>query len=382
MDEISLFGHEDLLKTLNEKSAITDKVDYLHTITRKRYSFVDRIAVAIYDSECDLLKTFAHSTDIGNPLPLYQAKLSEATSLMQIIEEGKPRVVNDLSVFDGSQHKHAKQIRTHGFLSSYTVPLFQDLEFIGFVFFNSRVKNVFSDDKLAYLDMVARLLSLLIGGKVSEVKTLHGALKTATDFTSHRDPETGAHLDRMARFVRIIAREVAVEEGFDDEQVERLFWYAPLHDIGKITIPDSILLKNGPLTDEEFNLMKTHAEKGGEIIARMLTNFRLDKSHHVSQLINIARYHHENIDGSGYPEGLKGDEIPAEARIVAVADVFDALTSDRPYKKAWSNDDAFVELKKLTQWKLDARFVSALEKNRSYVEQVQKHFQDEPTDWN
>ena len=378
---LDMFTHEGLLGNLNDRDSINGKVDYLHKIIRERYAYVDRISIAIYDAECDLLKTFAHSTDGDNPLSHYQAKLSETDSLQKIVEHGRPRIVNDLSVFDNGQGHHTKRIKKNGFLSSYTVPLYLDSEFTGFVFFNSRTRNAFCDDGLSYLDMITQLISLLISGKVSEIKTLHGALKTATEFTSHRDPETGAHLERMARFVRVIACDVAEEEGFDEEHIERLFWYAPLHDIGKIAIPDSILLKNGPLTDGEFSTMRQHADKGGEIIVRMLDNFQLMKAHFIPQLINIARYHHENIDGSGYPEGLKGNDIPVEARIVAVADVFDALTSDRPYKTAWSNDDAFAELKKLTAWKLDDRFVTALEKNRKSVEEIQQQFRDEPIDW-
>lgn len=196
-----MFGHKDLLGRLNEKLAITEKVDYLYKITNERFPFISRIAVAMYDADCDLIKTFAHSTDTGNPLPHYQTKLSEARSLNNIVKEGKPRIVNDLSIFDKSDHKHAQQIKSHGFQASYTVPLYNDLEFLGFAFFNSREKNVFGSDNLGYLDMIARLLSLLIGRRISEVKTLHGALKTATEFTGHRDPETGAHLDRMAHFV-------------------------------------------------------------------------------------------------------------------------------------------------------------------------------------
>jgi HD-GYP domain-containing protein (c-di-GMP phosphodiesterase class II) len=381
MDAFKMFAHSDLLGSLNEKKAITEKIDFLHLVTQERYAFIDRIAVAMYDAKCDLLKTFSHSTDIGNPLPHYQAKLSAAKSLSSIVKEGKPRIVNDISVFDNSTHRHAQQIKNHGFKASYTVPLFQNSEFIGFVFFNSRQKNVFTGNALSYLDMIARLLSFLVADKVGEVKTLQGALKTATEFTGHRDPETGAHLERMARFARVIAREMAVDEGFDDEYVERLFWYAPLHDVGKIAIPDHILLKNGRLTDEEFSIMKTHADKGSEIISKMLGNFNLTNAQLIPQLINIVRSHHENIDGSGYPDGLSGSDIPAEARIVAVADVFDALTSERPYKKAWSNDEAFAELWRLTSWKLDEKYVAALEKNRIQVEEIQQQFQDETVTW-
>jgi HD-GYP domain-containing protein (c-di-GMP phosphodiesterase class II) len=378
MQSTPVFDHQDLLGELNNRTSISDKINYLHRLCRRNYSFVDRIAVAVYDPECDLLKTFAHSTDTGNPLPLYQARLNEAPSLKKIQAQGKPRVVNDLSVFDGSGHEHAKQIRNHGYLASYTVPLFLDSEFTGFTFFNSRRRNVFAEENLSYLDIVARLLSLLVNTDVRDVKTLRGALKTATQFTNHRDPETGAHLERMARFVRLIAREVAPAEGFDDEFVENLFWFAPLHDVGKIAIPDTILLKSGPLTAEEFDLMKTHAAKGGEILSSMLDNFRIEQCRFARMLGNIARFHHENMDGSGYPEGMQGDEIPVDARIVAVADVFDALTSDRPYKQAWDNDRAFAELRSLAGWKLDPGLVAALEKNRETVEQIQRQFRDAP----
>ncbi|MES9958169.1 MAG: HD-GYP domain-containing protein [Sedimenticola sp.] len=380
MDTLAMFGHDDLLSFLNKESAITEKINYLHELTRERFPCVDRVSVAVYDDKCDLLKVFSHSTDRGNPLPYYQARLSDAKSLKKIIDEKKPRVVNDLSVFSGGKNKHTKKIKAHGFQSSYTVPLFHDSTFIGFLFFNSRQKNVFSDSVLSYLDMIAKLVSLLLFGEISEVKTLHGALRTATEFTSHRDPETGAHLDRMARYVHLIAREAAGTEGFNEEMVERLFWYAPLHDVGKIAIPDSILLKNGRLTNDEFEIMKTHTDKGAEIVYKMLENFHLNETNYIPQLINIVRHHHENIDGSGYPMGLKGTKIPVEARIVAVADVFDALTTERPYKNAWSNDEAFIELWKLTNWKLDSSFVSALEKNRDVVIEIQNRFMDEPID--
>lgn len=181
----------------------------------------------------------------------------------------------------------------------------------------------------------------------------------------------------MARYSRLIANELAPDYGWDDEHVERIFWCAPMHDIGKIAIPDQILLKPGKLTNDEFELMKEHTTKGRELIDTMADNFNFASSPCGNMLSDIVEYHHENIDGSGYPNGLSGNDIPIEARIIAAADVFDALTSERPYKKAWSNEDAFAELKSLTTWKLDRQCVDVLINNRNTVDEIQTTFKDE-----
>jgi len=139
-----------------------------------------------------------------------------------------------------------------------------------------------------------------------------------------RDPETGRHIERMAHYARIIACRLAL--GPEIEQ--RIFLAAPMHDIGKVAIPDHILLKPGKLTPEEFGVMKTHPLRGAEFLQGSELPL-LQMAH------DIALGHHEKFDGSGYPQGLQGEAIPLAARIVAVADVFDALTSSRPYKTAW-----------------------------------------------
>jgi HD-GYP domain-containing protein (c-di-GMP phosphodiesterase class II) len=162
-----------------------------------------------------------------------------------------------------------------------------------------------------------------------------------------------------------------------DEYIEHILMFAPIHDIGKISIPDYILLKPGKLTKEEWNIMKTHADKGREMIDTLLKNFGLEDFHHVDILRNIAQYHHEAMNGSGYPLGLKGNEIPIESRIVAVADVFDALTSRRPYKHAWTNSDAFTGLYRLAGSKLDLDCVKALSRCRDQIEAIQAHFRED-----
>jgi len=144
-----------------------------------------------------------------------------------------------------------------------------------------------------------------------------------------KDNETGLHVIRMSFYSRAMAESLNDNE----EWVETLFNAAPMHDIGKIGIPDRVLLKPGKLDKEEWNIMMKHAEFGGEILGD-------DESSILTMAKEIAINHHEKWDGSGYPRGIKGEEIPLSARIVAIADVFDALTSERPYKKAWTVDDA------------------------------------------
>jgi putative two-component system response regulator len=164
----------------------------------------------------------------------------------------------------------------------------------------------------------------------------------------HRDPETGQHLLRMANYSRLVARELGLVE---DEQ-NLIMEAAPMHDIGKVATPDAILLKQGRLTEEEFVIMKEHAAAGYNIL-------RDSDSLLLRTAAILAWTHHEKFDGKGYPNGLKGDDIPLYGRIVAVADVFDALTSVRPYKKAWSLDDAVNFLKENSGAHFDPECVEA-----------------------
>ena len=371
------FNHLDLFEELNDKFKTTEKIEYIHSVVRQNYDFLHRIGIAVYDTKTGMVRTFAHSSDDGNPLFNYEIKLADAPSLHRVHLKRKPRVINDLTIFDNNHKSHTLRIKSGGYQASYTVPIYYEGQLTGFVFFNSRRPAVFDEDCLSYLDMIARLISLLINVDINQIQTLHGALKSATCFTGHRDPETGTHLERMARFSRLIANEIAGDYGMSDEWVETIFWFAPIHDIGKIAIPDKILLKPGKFTPEEFELMKTHTTKGSEILNQMLSNFNMYNAKFVPMLNNIAEFHHENMDGSGYPLGLKGEEIPIEARIIAVADVFDALTSARPYKKAWSNDEAFNELQALSTWKLDPKCVDILTRNQGKIEEIQAAFQDD-----
>ncbi|MCM1567883.1 MAG: HD domain-containing protein [Roseburia sp.] len=158
-----------------------------------------------------------------------------------------------------------------------------------------------------------------------------------------RDEDTGEHVKRTGWFVDRIARRLAKDsiykEQMDDTFLENLWKAAPLHDIGKIKIPDAILQKPGKLTPEEFEIIKSHAAEGGKIVYETLRG--IEEWDYINMAHDVAKYHHEKWNGTGYPEGLAGEEIPLCARIMAVADVFDALISKRCYKPAMTVEEAY-----------------------------------------
>lgn len=180
-----------------------------------------------------------------------------------------------------------------------------------------------------------------------------------------RDPETGAHIQRMAHFSWLIG----VRIGLPMDQLKLLLEAAPMHDVGKVGIPDHILLKPGRLDEDEFHIMKQHATIGHQILSGSNSSL-------LQMAAEIALSHHEKFDGSGYPAGLTGTSIPLSGRIVAVADVFDALTSSRPYKQAWEMDRAIAFLKENRNAHFDPDCVDAFLSRLPEVEGIRRRFQD------
>ncbi|MCR4411044.1 MAG: response regulator [Thermoguttaceae bacterium] len=159
-----------------------------------------------------------------------------------------------------------------------------------------------------------------------------------------RDPETGAHLERIRNYSRILAEQLSMQGPYtgqiDDAFISDIYRSSPLHDIGKVGIPDAILLKAGRLTREEFEVMKRHTVIGAETLEQAARQ-AVGCGHFLTMAREVARHHHERFDGSGYPDGLAADDIPLAARIVSLADVYDALTTRRVYKEAFTHETAW-----------------------------------------
>lgn len=374
-----LFAHGDGLSGLGRPLSLQEKLSVVHAHLRAAFPFLDRVAVALLDDRARLLKTFVASAG-GRPNPLrhYEVGLEEAPALCEALDREGPRVVNDLALFDAGLHVHTRRIRDEGFRASYTLPVRARGRVLGALFLNSRVPDCFTPEVLDRLDVYAHLLAEIVSASILQVRTLLASMRTACRVVHFHDPETGNHLERMSRYARLVARELAASgrSGLDDEAVERIFLFAPMHDVGKIAIPDLVLMKPGPLTDEETAIMRTHTTRGREIIDELIDDFDLEALEGLDTLRAIVECHHEMLDGAGYPRGLDGDAIPLEARIIAVADVFDALTSRRAYKEAWANERAFETLRRLAGVRLDADCVAALERCLSEVEVLQATFRD------
>lgn len=375
------------VETLPDPLAETDehlgagaRLAHLHAHLRTLRPEVHRVAIALYDAETDALRTFISSND-GTPTPLehYEAQIEDAPALRELVREGRARLVRDLAVFDGGRHEHTRRIRDAGYRASFALPFRNRGRIQGVVFFNSRRAEAFDEQTVALLELFARAVTSAIRDDLSRARTLLAALRTACSMAHARDPETGMHLRRIADYTRLIATELARtgQAAFTDEQIEYLAAFAELHDIGKVGIRDAVLRKPDRLTDEEYAHMKEHTRIGRDLLETLLRHFDLQTLRGVDALRHVVELHHEALDGSGYPRGLRGGDIPVEARIVAVADVFDALTSPRVYKNAWSTPEALEQLRRLAGHTLDAECVEALARDPERIDRLRRLHADD-----
>ena len=338
---------------------------------------VDRIACVLYDKRDAVLRTFVNSTRRGEPIKGYEFPLQNSTSLSTVAATGRNRVIDEIADAVQPNSRHSEWLLRQGYRSSLTVPLYDRGEFIGFLFYNSLEPAAFTETVQRNLSLFSKLINMMISSEINVAQSITTSAQVAREFANLRDFETGGHLDRMAHYARLIARELQSGHNLSDEYIEHLYLFAPLHDIGKIGIPDSVLLKPGQLNAEERELMESHVKKGVEVLEKLIGEFGMESLPDASVMRNVVAGHHECLDGSGYPQGLQGDAVAIESRIIAVADVLDALISHRPYKQAWPIEKAIEELERLVAiGKFDGECVEAVKKHRDEVLAIRDRFSE------
>jgi putative two-component system response regulator len=234
--------------------------------------------------------------------------------------------------------------------------------------FQARISNLLKLKKsMNLVSNKAKLLKNEVKDATEEIRVREREiLQIIGKLSEYKDPETNEHVLRVAHYSKIIANAFGLSEKVQDY----IFNAAPLHDVGKIGIPDSILLKEGGLTPEEWDLMMTHAELGYRLLKE-------SKSPYLQVGSVIAYSHHERYDGTGYPNKLEGSMIPLYGRILAIADVFDALCSKRPYKDRWTFDDAFNYIVSQSGSQFDPKCVACFVKSRTEIEVIFNSYKED-----
>lgn len=359
---MEIMAPAQVLHLFDQHQGVSERLSNLHQRILQQFPAVVRIACTLYDAKHDQLKTFINSTLQGEAITAYQTVMSQSQSLTQLAQTGSCRVITDIASEIQPGTPHSDWLLAQGYRSSFTVPMYDQGHFLGFIFFDANITSAFTTKVQRDLLLYCSLINMALSADLAAVRAVIASANMARDFVNLRDFETGAHLERMARYARLIARGVAAHYQLNDETIEHIYLFAPLHDIGKIGIADHILLKPGPLTPDERLIMQTHVEKGIDLINKVIGDFDLEHQPDAKLMYDIVACHHEFIDGSGYPRGYKGEQVPIVARIVTMADIFDALSSHRPYKPTWPVDAALAELHRMTAaGKLDQHCLAALE---------------------
>jgi response regulator RpfG family c-di-GMP phosphodiesterase len=340
---------EEFQKRVSKQYVIDDIIDYLLTTTHESMS-VDRVGIAFYDEKNNALIT-EYGVAVYDQIYLdvgYRSDLSNS-SLSKIIEYKQGYINNDLlkSYQKNPESSSMALIIKEGIRSNMSMPLIMNNEVFGVVFLSSKTPNHFTKEHYMFAEnLLYEITGVLNRSYLMKVFIIR-MTNTIARLVDKKDNETGEHISRMVKYSTLIANNLYTmrksSHVVDSKMILAIERNAALHDIGKVATPDNILKKPGRLTPDEFEIMKEHAAVGGDVfrdLNKELEDFEMTY-YHTAEI--IARYHHEKWDGSGYPLGLKGDEIPMEARIVAVADVFDALSSKRVYKESMAYDKS-IEL--------------------------------------
>ncbi len=375
VDHVNLY--RDVLQANANSEDLYEFAEKMYKGLKKSFKKINRLSIAeiIENDEMVVSVTLSDSKRIVAGEGFNQ-KLDP--NCLEKIKGKKIFVVNDIENY---LKKYPESSLTFFYsedmMSIVAFPLYIKDKHIGILFLNSFEKDAFEKSDVKKLKAVSDILSYIYKKMLTIQNLILSIVVGFTELVEGKDEETGEHLVRMASYSRAIAEEMAKDPIFfktiTPKFIEQVYKQSPLHDIGKVIVPDRILQKPGKLDDDEFKVMKTHTVAGYKILDHIDSQSR---ENFFSIGKNIARSHHERWDGKGYPDGLKGEEIPLCARIVAVADVFDALTSERPYKKAFDYDRSVSIIIKESGAHFDPKVVNAFIRAQQTIKKLYKEFHE------
>lgn len=367
-----------LYTSINRGASVEEMLDYVYKEFHDYLPYT-RIGLALLDFRGSIyslsVRTGQH-TDIG----IGFVKNLQDTSLKSIVESAKPRFIRNYQQYL-AQHPHSdttQRLLREGILSSLACPLMLDGACTGVLFFSSSQENAFHQDHLEYAMTLSDNFANAIERQLFNDDLILASITGLARLVEAKDSDTGAHIDRMQNYSRLIAQSIGCTERHGAVAnymfCDNIYKFSPLHDIGKVGIADGILLKPARLTPEEFNVMKTHTRIGADILQRANSSMVRAERHFFDMGIEIAVGHHERFNGSGYPQGLSGENIPLSSRIVIIADVLDALTSKRVYKDAFSIADAMQYIRDESGRMFDPYLVDAMMEREEDVLDIYRQY--------
>ncbi|MDN5360684.1 MAG: hypothetical protein PWQ84_1747 [Thermotogaceae bacterium] len=331
------------VRDLNER-------DFLDLFLKKTLDIIDEADYGtismIEDGEWKFMAAVGHDLNILSKLRLKAEKI-HLKKTVEIVDGLYDNYDKDFSQSDANLLRKAVK----PFKQSLVLPFYIEGEFVGNLSLDIAKENsqVFSEDTKSMLNSISKIASSYLELKKSaknkqEFQT--NIVLSLVKAIEYYDPYTRGHSERVATYSAMLAKKL----GLSKEIINKIYWASLVHDVGKIFVTRAVLNKVSFLTPEEFNEIKKHSEKGEEI---------LKETKGMSEISKIVRYHHERWDGSGYPDGLKGEAIPLESRIIALGDSFDAMTSDRPYRKRMSLEEAYEDIRSYKDTFYEASLVDA-----------------------
>ncbi len=368
LSEISFYGNLDLY--LSNLFKIIEGLDI--PCDRVALAFLDQFQNIIAESaETRLNKMFLD--------PGFIEHIND-TTLGKIASSFEPRIINDLkNHYDNVNKSEATaKILAEGLRSNLTLPIVINGKCFGFLFISSRKTGVYTGEHVTKAGKILNSLKLTIYYHYIIQEVISKTTNAFVKLMEKKDNETAYHIVRMSLYSHILAKKVfEKDKTIKPVFVREILWFAPLHDIGKIGIPDSILLKPGQLNKDEFDQMREHVDIGIDIFTTMNKSlFEVLNTNLLNTAIDIISAHHEQYDGSGYPKGLRDGDIPLAGRITAVADVFDALTSKRPYKDAYSIEKSMTILKEGKGTKFDPHLIDLFEEALPEITKVYDKYKE------